>query len=260
MLVKNLRNFLNEEHEPESIDLSSFEMHDKLAEDFWNQPEDKLDPEIREKLLAIAQDFYDSLEVDNVEYEDITFTGSLAAFNYSRFSDVDLHILVDFNNIDENIELVRDYFNSAKALWNRLHDIHIKGYEVEVYVQDMNDPHEAQGLYSVMEDEWLKKPSLEKHDFDRVNIRKKAASLMDQIDRVERLIDDHKYEEAENYAEKLKAKIRKMRKTGLETVGAYSVENLTFKVLRRTDYLGKLSNAKRKAYDKKLSLKEQQLQ
>ena len=83
---------------------------------------------------------------------------------------------------------------------------------------------------------------------------------MDQIDRVERLIDDHKYEEAENYAEKLKAKIRKMRKTGLETVGAYSVENLTFKVLRRTDYLGKLSNAKRKAYDKKLSLKEQQLQ
>ena len=52
----------------------------------------------------------------------------------------------------------------------------------------------------------------------------------------------------------------KMRKTGLETIGAYSVENLAFKVLRRNDYLEKLSNAKRKAYDKMLSLKEQRSQ
>ena len=141
-----------------------------------------------------------------------------------------------------------------KALWNRLHDIRIKGYEVEIYVQDINDPHEAQGLYSVLTDEWLKKPALKKHDFDRDNIKKKAASLMDQIDRVEALIEEGKYEEAEKYADKLKEKIRKMRKAGLETVGAYSVENLAFKVLRRTDYLGKLSDAKRKAYDSMLSL------
>ena len=59
---------------------------------------------------------------------------------------------------------------------------------------------------------------------------------------------------------KIKQKIKKMRKTGLETIGAYSVENLAFKVLRRNDYLEKLSNAKRKAYDKMLSLKEQRSQ
>ena len=70
----------------------------------------------------------------------------------------------------------------------------------------------------------------------------------------------HKYEEAEKYAAKIKQKIQKMRKTGLETIGAYSVENLAFKVLRRNDYLEKLSNAKRKAYDKMLSLKEQRSQ
>ena len=81
---------------------------------------------------------------------------------------------------------------------------------------------------------------------------------MDQIDRLQPLLDEGKYEEAEKYAEKLKAKISKMRKTGLETVGAYSVENLAFKVLRRNDYLGKLSDAKREAYDKMLSIKEQQ--
>jgi len=256
MLVGNFKTFLLEDVEPGSIDLSSFEMHDELDKDFWNQPDDNLDPEIQEKLMIIANDFYNSLEVGDVPYEDVTFTGSLAAYNYSRFSDVDLHILLDFRDVDDKTDLVREYFNAMKALWNRLHDIRIKGYEVEIYVQDVNDPHEAQGLYSVLNDEWVKKPTLDKKDFDRDNIKKKAASLMDQVDRVDRLIDDGKFEEAEKYADKLKEKIRKMRKSGLETIGAYSVENLAFKVLRSTDYLEKLSNAKRKAYDSMLSLKQ----
>ena len=256
MLVGNFKTFLLEDVDPGSIDLSSFEMHDELDKDFWNQPDDNLDPEIQEKLMIIANDFYNSLEVGDVPYEDVTFTGSLAAYNYSRFSDVDLHILLDFRDVDDKTDLVREYFNAMKALWNRLHDIRIKGYEVEIYVQDVNDPHEAQGLYSVLNDEWVKKPTLDKKDFDRDNIKKKAASLMDQVDRIDRLIDDGKFEEAEKYADKLKEKIRKMRKSGLETIGAYSVENLAFKVLRRTDYLEKLSNAKRKAYDSMLSLKQ----
>ena len=256
LLISNFKQFMKEETDPETIDLSSFILHDELNKDVWNQPDDNLDPEIREKLLIIANDFYDSLEVGNVGYDDVTFTGSLAAFNYSRFSDVDLHILLDFANIDEKVDLVREYFNAMKSIWNRLHDITIKGYEVEIYLQDINDPHEAQGLYSVLNGEWIKKPTLDKKDFDKDNIKKKAASLMDQIDRIERLIDDGKYQEAQQYSDKLKAKIRKMRKTGLETVGAYSVENLAFKVLRRNEYLGKLSDAGRKAYDSMHSLKQ----
>ena len=254
MLVTGLRS-IAEDVDPESIDVSSFEVHDDINRDFWNQEEDRLDPEIREKLLAIAKDFYDSLEVGDAQFSDITFTGSLAALNYSKFSDVDLHILVDFSDVDDKTELVREYFNAMKSVWNRLHDIHIKGYEVEVYVQDINDPHEAQGLYSVLNDEWIKVPTPERSNFDKDNVKKKAASLMDQIDRVPKLITDKKYEEAEQYADKLRAKIRKMRKTGLESIGAYSVENLAFKVLRRNDYLEKLSDAKREAYDKRLSQK-----
>mgnify|MGYP003679458423 FL=1 len=257
-LVKNFKNFVNEQNDPEDVDLSSFEFHDELNKDFWNQEDNRLDPEIRQKLIAIANDFWNSLEVGDAEYDDITFTGSLAAHNYSQFSDVDLHILVDFSDIDDKTDLVREYFNAMKSIWNRLHDILIKGYEVEIYVQDVNDPHEAQGLYSISNDEWIKKPVLDKQDFDKDNVKKKAAGLMDQIDRLQPLIDEGKYEEAEKYADKLKEKIRKMRKTGLETVGAYSVENLAFKVLRRNDYLGKLSDAKREAYDKMQSIKEQQ--
>jgi len=258
-LVGQFKKYLVEQNDPDSVDLSSFEFHDDLNKDFWNQEDDGLDPEIRQKLLAIADDFWGSLEVGDTDYDDITFTGSLAAHNYSKFSDVDLHILVDFSEVDDKVDLVREYFNAMKSIWNRLHDILIKGYEVEIYVQDVNDPHEAQGLYSVLNNEWIKKPVLDKQDFDGDNVKKKAAGIMDQIDRLQPLIDDGKYEEAEKYADKLKAKIRKMRKTGLETVGAYSVENLAFKVLRRNDYLGKLSDAKREAYDKMLSIKERQL-
>ena len=257
-LVKNFKNFVNEQNNPEDVDLSSFEFHDELNKDFWNQEDDRLDPEIRQKLIAIADDFWNSLEVGGADYDDITFTGSLAAHNYSKFSDVDLHILIDFSDVDDKTDLVREYFNAMKSIWNRLHDILIKGYEVEIYVQDVNDPHEAQGLYSILNDQWIKQPVLDKQDFDKDNVKKKAAGLMDQIDRLQPLIDDGKYEEAEKYADKLKEKIRKMRKTGLETVGAYSVENLAFKVLRRNDYLGKLSDAKREAYDKMQSIKEQQ--
>ena len=258
-LVGQFKKYLVEQNDPDSVDLSSFEFHDDLNKDFWNQEDDGLDPEIRQKLLAIANDFWGSLEVGDTDYDDITFTGSLAAHNYSKFSDVDLHILVDFSEVDDKVDLVREYFNAMKSIWNRLHDILIKGYEVEIYVQDVNDPHEAQGLYSVLNNEWIKKPVLDKQDFDGDNVKKKAAGIMDQIDRLQPLIDDGKYEEAEKYADKLKAKIRKMRKTGLETVGAYSVENLAFKVLRRNDYLGKLSDAKREAYDKMLSIKERKL-
>ena len=202
-LVGNFKKFLSEQTDPESVDLSSFDFHDELNQDFWNQEDDKLDPEIRAKLMAIANDFWDSLEVGDTEYDDITFTGSLAAHNYSQFSDVDLHILVDFSKVDDKVDLVREYFNAMKSIWNRLHDILIKGYEVEIYVQDVNDPHEAQGLYSVLNDEWIKKPVLDKQDFDKDNVKKKAAGLMDQVDRLQPLLDEGKYEEAEATLEAL---------------------------------------------------------
>ena len=78
-LVKNFKNFINEQNDPEDVDLSSFDFHDELNKDFWNQEDDRLDPEIRQKLIAIADDFWSSLEVGDTEYDDITFTGSLAS-------------------------------------------------------------------------------------------------------------------------------------------------------------------------------------
>ena len=96
----------------EDVDTSSFVMREELHQDFWNQPDDRLDPEVREKLLEIARNFMEKHEVSDVDIKDITFTGSLANYNWSKFSDVDLHIIIDFADVDENFDLVKEYFNS----------------------------------------------------------------------------------------------------------------------------------------------------
>ena len=109
LLFENWRKSIEED-----VDTSSFVMRDELHQDFWNQPEDRLDPEIGEKLLEIARQFMEKHEVSDVKIKDITFTGSLANFNWSKFSDIDLHLVVDYDEVDENEELVNNILMTKK--------------------------------------------------------------------------------------------------------------------------------------------------
>tara|TARA_Y100000593_G_scaffold51895_1_gene97484 strand:- start:4572 stop:5378 length:807 start_codon:yes stop_codon:yes gene_type:complete len=240
--------------DPRFIDRGGFSMHDELHQKFW-VVEDKLKPEIRDRLIEIVKDFMDGVGED-IKIDDITFTGSLANFNWSSYSDIDLHILVDFKTVDENTDLVRDFFNSKKSQWNRAHDIHILGFEVEVYIQDTNEPHISTGVYSLMQDEWLTKPTKEAVDIDWPDVEKKAVSLMDQIDRLSTLHGDAEYKEAYGYASKLKDKIKKFRQSGLDRAGQYSSENIAFKALRRNEYIGKLMSLRTASYDKMMSMSD----
>ena len=231
----------------------TFNTQETLEPNFWPLGK-KLRPSIRKRLIEIAQDFYNSLEID-AELKDITFTGSLANYNWSPYSDVDLHLIVDYKDVEADPELAKDYFNAKKSLWNRIHDIYIDGFEVEVYVQDENEPHTSTGVYSVMNDEWLTEPNRVEAKLQWEDITKKAEGLMDQIDRAVDLYKSKRYTDALQYIDKLKEKIRKFRKTGLDRAGEFSGENIAFKVLRRNNYLEKLSNLKHMAYDKLMSRK-----
>ena len=254
VLFKNWRGYMKEDID---LKVGTFfgHPHQNLNESLWDE-NDQLKPEVAEKLLEIARQFISKTQGADAEIKDITFTGSLANYNYSMLSDIDLHILIEFEELNDDVELVKDYFNAVKALWNYLHDIRIKDYEVEVYVQDDNEPHFSSGIYSVMNNEWIKKPVPEEADVDNESITRKAESLMDQIDRALALMEKDKHEEAHKRALKISEKLKKLRKAGLETAGEYSVENLAFKTLRNNGYLGKLSDLKRDAYDKMMSLKE----
>ena len=136
--------------------LYSFELKDELNPEVWEPTNDKylgepkyeiskLRPEVRDKLIEIASEFMKFLDIplpdcdvvtEDCDIYDITMTGSLANYNWSEFSDIDLHITIDFAEVDPNEKLVRNFLNAKKTIWNNSHDITVYGYEVELYVQD----------------------------------------------------------------------------------------------------------------------------
>jgi|TARA_B100000287_G_C20661730_1_gene790366 predicted nucleotidyltransferase len=238
-----------------TVNLSSFELNDELNSNIWDS-DDNLNPDVKYKLLKIAEDFIKNLGIEGIEYTDITITGSIANYNWSKFSDIDLHIVLDFSKLNKDIELVREFFRGKFGMWNKTHDIIINEFEVEIYVQDSNEPHVSTGVYSVLHNSWLIKPSRETFEIDAEDTKKKALKFMDMIDSLEDLFNDKKYDESYDFSKKLKKKIKKFRQCGLEKGGQYSAENLAFKVLRRNGYLGKLSGLATDSYDKMMSILE----
>jgi len=235
--------------------LDSFTPQETLNPDAFEG--DMMIPEIRERLLEIVDDFIDGIEF-KMDVEDIILTGSLANYNWSKYSDFDLHLLVDFAAIDGDEELVKRFFQDLKAVWNIRHNIFLKGFEVEIYVQDTNEEHISTGVYSVQNNEWNLKPEREetaRFPVDQPNIEKKADDIVFQIDRAENLLKDDKLTDALDAIDRLKQKVRNLRKTGLsKDDGVYSVENLAFKTLRRSGELERLSTLKNKAYDRQMSI------
>lgn len=237
--------------------LSSFKIKSNLCPEVWDKSNNKykLKSNIRERLLKIAYEFLDSLGVD-VIISDVTFTGSLANYNWSNFSDIDLHLIADFNQFTEKeLPLYEELFMLKKSIFNDKHDIKILGYEVELYVQDENEEHTSTGVYSVMNDDWIVEPKKEIEKIDTEFIKKKSENWMKEIDSVIELSKGETLEDAKKIIKKFKEKIKKYRSCGLEKGGEYSAENLVFKVLRRNGYIEKLFNVSNKLVDDKLSLK-----
>jgi len=247
-LYENFKNFLKEI----DIDFSKFKIQDILEPNLWQN--DQIDYQIKENLIQIAKDFFDKLDVD-VEIDDIIITGSSASYNWHSFSDIDLHILVNFAGIKSNEEITRGFFNAKRSLWNKTHDIMIAGHEVEIYVQDTNEEHFANGMYSLVKDEWIEVPKRKEYEIKEEEILKKADGIANDIDYMQKLYKDEEYRDAHSFAIKLTDKIKNLRRTGLETQGTFSVENLAFKALRNHGYLERLSTYRVLSYDKMMSVK-----
>jgi hypothetical protein len=227
-------------------------INDTLQPGFWL--DNVLDRKISAKLTSVARKFIDQLGLEGVDLNDITFTGSLANYNWTKYSDIDLHLLVDFSKIDDNNELVREYFNAKTGLWNKMHNILIKNYEIEIYVQDINEEHHSTGVYSILNDEWIAEPVRMEPEVNTDMVKRKIKSFVDMIERVEDQYDDKKFEDAYESAISLAGKIKKFRKAGLEDKGEYSNENLAFKYLRNKEFIKTLYDIRNQSYDKMMSL------
>lgn len=237
-----------------SIDLSGFKMQDTLNPKIWDKNE-KLRPEIRKNLLKIADDYFEGLELEGVDIEDVTLTGSLANYNWSQYSDVDLHMIIDYKEVPVDETLVQDFLKTKSASWNQAHDIKIYGYDVELYVQDISEEHTSTGVYSILNNEWVLKPEKKPIKIDNINVKLKAERIMDSIDDLyAEMKDSENYDDVVEKSDKIKERIKKMRQAGLDEAGEFSVENMVFKVLRRNGMLERLSDIKTVAYDKSVTL------
>jgi predicted nucleotidyltransferase len=207
---------------------------------------DKLKPTIRKKIEEISEEFIKYLKID-IKPDDIILTGSNAGYNYTAESDIDIHIIVDFSKINGNPTLVQEFFLAKKCIWNEHRDILIKGHDVELYAQGKNEELVSSGVYSIVNDKWVNKPVYQEHNIDEEAINKKVEQLHYEINNG---IEDNNIDRLT----KIKDKLKKLRKSGLHKGGEFSVENLTFKVLRNDGTIEKLMNGINKLYDKQLSL------
>lgn len=249
---------IDESLAPSEVDLSSFNIKKELNPKFWKN--DKLDSRIRIKLLDIADDFIEFLGIDWVKPKDITITGSLANYNWNKkYSDIDLHIIMDYSKVDERTDFVDNYFYSQKKLWNEEHkDLKIFGFPVEVYVQDINKKHTSSGVYSLEKNEWVIEPEREKLSKKKVNKERIKKTVSQYTEKIDKLVDDSKNTNGDDYkmrkvyegAQQLFDEIKKLRREDLADANNEINEgNIIFKALRRLGYIDKLDKVINKGYN-----------
>ena len=206
-----------------------------------------LKPEVRTALLKVARAFMETWGVD-LEVTDIILTGSNANYNWTKFSDFDLHVVVRLGGYSD-VTLVEKLLRAKKDEFNRRHNIRIKGYPVEVYAQGSNEHLVATGQYSLSSNRWLVEPRMKAPSFEHKEIGDMADALIKEaqeaiasgnVDAIQLVLD----------------KIAGLRKSGLSKTGEFGLQNMVFKVVRNSGMIEKLRHALVDLSDKELSLDE----
>ena len=239
--------------------------HDSLNPAFWDKKKDRkgeikwvFDQRIKRKLIKIAKEFYTKYAdiLGERSIRDIVLTGSLANFNYTKYSDLDVHILVNLDGIDdENPKILKSAIDGVRFIWNLRHDIKIRNYDIEVYLQDVEEEHNSSAVFSLLNNEWVIKPVYDLPRIDDMQVNKKYEAIVSDIENMHTrlMISSNIPSNAKNLykrCEKIKKKIFKMRKESLTKGGDLSVGNLVFKKLRNQGYINKLIDIIFKSYDK----------
>ena len=223
--------------------LEKFEKHEQLNDKLFSN--EKLKKDVRDKLLEIVEEFKDYIDVD-IKVLDVLLVGSNASYNYTDNSDIDLHIVTNFDYMEDTTSVISQIlFNLERSLFNKAYDISIKDIPVEVYVEDVNANTASNGIYSVLEDMWIKKP---KHiDIPEIDISK---ILKQWKDKIEKVLENPTIEKIENIIDMLYL----IRKNSILVDGEYSTGNFLFKELRNLGYLDKLKEKLNKLKSQELSL------
>ena len=220
-----------------------FEEHNELNPLLWQGEE--LRPEVKMALLKIARDFVDYVEVP-FEVKDLVLTGSQLGYYYTKHSDLDLHIIVDFNTVDCDREAA-ELFDTKRLLYKKQYDISIHGVPVEVYIEDSNFP-AVSATYSLGQGGWKVKPESQPEEIDTEEIVRMSKIWQTVIGKA---IESNDLETGR----KVLKMLRNYRKLGLKQTGEYGIENLVYKTLRNSKIIEKLMKMIGDLHDQSLSIK-----
>mgnify|MGYP003646903774 FL=1 len=226
--------------------------NDTLHPSFWSAT-GGFDQVVREKLLTISYDVAAAAGVDEL-IEDIQLTGSMANYNYTEYSDLDTHILLDFDKVNNDEDLVKKALDGKRFIWNLRHNIKMGGQDVEIYFQDVDEPHNASGLYSLLRNEWITEPVYNEPQVDERDVTLKADRIKGEIADLEvaqQTSTGDDLQELQDIAQELRNKVAKMRKDSLTDDGEFGIGNLAFKELRNSEYMERLINVANRLYDDK---------
>lgn len=218
------------------------EMHNQLNPSLWDG--DNLRKEVRVALLKIAKEFYTFLDV-NVTLLDLVVSGSQVNYNYTKHSDLDLHLIVPYSQVKCDMA-VDELFDAKRKLWKQQHDIEIRGVPVELYVEDVDNP-PVSSSYSVVKGEWINRPDPKAIKYDKPEVERVFAIW-------ERAINGAIATDNLEICRNIKDMLKMYRKEGLAQHGEFGVPNLVFKALRNDGQVGKLMDAIGKFHDRQMSV------
>ena len=220
-----------------------FEQHTTLNPLLWRN--DSLIPEVKSALLNITQDFVEYVDVP-FTIKDIIITGSQVGYYYTKHSDLDLHLIVDFDTVNCDKEAA-ELFDTKRLLYKKQYDISIHGVPVEVYIEDLNFP-AVSATYSLSKGGWKIKPDSQPQEIDTEEIVRMSKIWRTVIGKA---IESNDLK----IGRKVLKMLRNYRKLGLKHSGEYGIENLVYKTLRNSKIIEKLMKMIGDLHDQSLSIK-----
>lgn len=212
--------------------------------DGWN-----LKKEAAEHLKYVADEFVKWLDC-KLEIKDVEILGSMASYNYSDTSDIDLHIYADLKGHKEK-DTIKELLETKTKLFKKLFPIRLFGIPIELTVEDDSNRATSNGMYSLTNGKWIQKPKkFEEEDVDTSGAAKLSGMWKKRIkDALQnKKVDSHELND-------LKDEIKAQRKKALKKDGEFSDGNIAFKDLRKTGFIDKIKNVRDKKFEKELSKK-----
>lgn len=220
-------------------------LNDKLFN--LSDPKMSMHEDVRNKLVDITNTFIDELREEGLTIypADVRLVGSNAGFDYTSHSDIDLHIIVNSELYSCDVPVLQAALNLSRKQFNDQYNISVKGIKVEIYVEDIKSASISNGIYSILQNRWIKFPQEEKpfSDYITPEIKEKAYRWQILIQQVLEADPQHssvRCEEVLTDAEHLLNRLYLMRKSGLESGGRLSEGNLIFKQVRNSGMLDAL--------------------